>query len=101
MQTDGQVVRPAVVLVVGSIGAVSNGVAEGDDRSGVRRERPDVDAFEEIPGRHGNGRGEAGGSDFVAGLDIVALLGTGVHRDIADLLERQKEADGEVSEGLG
>ena len=101
VQTDGQVVGPAVVLVVGGIGAVSNGIAEGDDRSGLRRDRLGVDAFEEIPGRDGNGRGEAGSTDFVAGLDVVDLLGAGMHGDIADLLERQKEANGEVSEGVG
>lgn len=53
-----------------------------------------------------------GRTDFIAGLDVVGLLGAGVHGNVADSLERQEEADGEigkhwrreadgVAEGLG
>jgi hypothetical protein len=50
VQAEGEVVRPAMVLVFGGIGPVGDGVAVGNDGGGLRRDRLYVYALEEIPG---------------------------------------------------
>jgi hypothetical protein len=99
VEAGGEVVGPAMILIVGGVGAVGDGIAERDDGSGMRIDGLDVDAFEEIPGWILGGRAERWGGDFVAVLDEVGLLGRAVGGDVGDGLDRQVEAHGDVGEG--
>ena len=99
VQAGGKNVGPAVVQIVGGASSIGNGISEGHNRCCLRRDGLDIDAFEEKPGRDGGGSSEVRSADFVPGLDVVGLLSAGVDGDVADLLERQEEADGQVREG--
>lgn len=88
----GEDVGPAGVGVAGTVGAVSDAIAEGDDGGGFGV-GGDVDSFEEVPGEECLWAVERGGADDVAGYEIVGLIGEGMDGELVDRLVGQEEAD--------
>ena len=98
VEAAGEDVGPAGVGVLRAVGSVGDAVPEGDDGGGVRW-GADVHGFDEVPGVAGLGGGEVGGSDLVAGDDVVGLVREVVEGEGGEGLGGEEDGDGEVRQG--